>query len=323
MRTKKMTIEERRKTICELLKTHKVLSVEYLSTLLGMSSMTIRRDLNLLGQSERLQRVHGGAAVRRSEAEEPPYTIREREMPLEKQRIGLTAASLVGEREVILIDIGSTLLYLARNLPIEKGIIVVTHWLPIVLEMSRRAPSKIIFLGGEVNFGELSVTGAYTEEMLQNFNADKLFLGVAGVSPEYGLTDYNPGEIQVKRQMIKCAKRVIVLADHSKFGRVAPLKIANLTSVHQIVTDDGLSEADRRAVESVSVEVVIAGQARTRGDAVLSATKQRALSSKHTSATELGPPSADNLVSESPVNSRGPDVRLEDRTRSVEEVSRS
>jgi DeoR/GlpR family transcriptional regulator of sugar metabolism len=246
----------------------------------------------------------------RSEGEEPPYTIREREMPLEKQRIGLTAASLVGEREVILIDIGSTLLYLARSLPIEKGIIVVTHWLPIVLEMSRQAPSKIIFLGGEVNFGELSVTGAYTEEMLQNFNADKLFLGVAGVSPEYGLTDYNPGEIQVKRQMIKCAKRVIVLADHSKFGRVAPLKIANLPSVHQIVTDDGIGETDRRAVEGLGVEVVIAGQSGTRGDAGLGAAKESALSSKHPSATEVGPPSADDLVSESPVNTFGPDVRL-------------
>ncbi len=309
MRKKKMTIEERRKTICELLNTHKVLSVEYLSTLLGTSPMTIRRDLDLLRKHELLQRVHGGAAVMRSEAEEPPYTIREREMPVEKQRIGLAAASLVGEREVILIDIGSTLLYLARSLPIEKGIIVVTHWLPIVLEMSRRAPSKIIFLGGEVNFGELSVTGAYTEEMLQNFNADKLFLGVAGVSPEYGLTDYNPGEIQVKRQMMKCAKKVIVLADHSKFGRVAPLKIANLTSVHQIVTDDGITEADRRVIESLGVAVVIAGRSGARGDEAQGAVKGAALSSKRQSATELSPQLVEDPAGKAPVNSLGPDVR--------------
>jgi len=256
----KTTIEERRRTICELLQSHKVLTVERLGKLLGASSMTIRRDLDLLGNQGLVQRIHGGAAVRRSEADEPPYTIREREMQLEKQWIGLRAASLVGEREVILVDIGSTLLSLVRSLPQEREITVVTHWLPAVLEMSRRAASKTIFLGGEVNFAELSTTGGYTEEMLENFHADKLFLGVAGVSPEFGLTDYNTGEIQVKRQMIKYAKKVIVLADHTKFGRVAPLKIANLNAVHQIITDDGIPEAVRRAVESLGVEVLVASR---------------------------------------------------------------
>lgn len=303
---KTMTVEERRKTICELLKTHKVLTVEYLSTLLGTSAMTIRRDLNVLGHQELLQRVHGGAAVKRSEADEPPYTIREREMQLEKQRIGLAAASLVGEREVVLIDIGSTLLYLVRSLPLEKDITVVTHWLPVVLEMSRRAPSKTIFLGGEVNFGELSVTGGYTEEMLGNFNADKLFLGVAGVSPEYGLTDYNTGEIQVKRQMIKCARKVIVLADHSKFGRVAPLKVANLSSVHQIITDEGITEADRRAVEGAGVEVVIAGRPGGKGAAAEGTSRRGTHAFEYRSGTDVGMEAAEEPLGKGPSHSVGP-----------------
>jgi DeoR/GlpR family transcriptional regulator of sugar metabolism len=263
----KMTIADRRKAISDFLKTHKVLGVEYLSSHLGCSAMTIRRDLNYLSHQGLIQRVHGGAAVVRSEVDEPPYTIREREMQLEKQRIGLAAASLIGEREMIIIDIGSTLLYLARNLPHDRDITVVSNWLPVVQELNRKGPLKTIFLGGEVNFGELSVTGGYTEEMLQNFNADKLFLGVAGVSPEFGLTDYHIEEIQVKRQMIKCAKKVIVLADHSKFGRVAPLKTAGLGSVHQIITDDGITEADRRAVESFGVEVIVAGGSGERKEA--------------------------------------------------------
>jgi DeoR family fructose operon transcriptional repressor len=308
-----MTVEERRKTICELLKNHKVLSVEYLSSLLGTSPMTVRRDLNFLGDHDYLQRVHGGAAVTRSEAEEPPYTIREREMQLEKQRIGLTAASLVGEREVILIDIGSTLLYLVRSLPLEKDITIVTHWLPVVLEMNRRAPSKIILLGGEVNFGELSVIGGYTEEMLQNFNADKLYLGVAGVSPEHGLTDYNTGEVQVKRQMIKYAKKVIVLADHSKFGRVAPLKIANLTSVHQIITDDGLAEADRRAVESLGIEVVVAGRPGVREAAAQDTRIPGAPSLARRSATDRSMQPAEEPLSTDPPNSCGSVVQASGR----------
>lgn len=255
-----MTIEDRRNTICELLKSGKILSIDYLSSVLGNSPMTIRRDLSFLSERGLVQRVHGGAALSRSEVTEPPYTIREREMQREKQQIGLAAAGLVGEREALLIDIGSTLLYLVRSLPLEKDITIITHWLPVVLELSRRSPSKVIFLGGQVSFGELCATGGYTMEMLQNFHADKLFLGVAGVSSQYGLTDYNAEEIQVKREMIKCAKKVIVLADHSKFGRVAPLKIADLTGIHQIITDEGIAESDRAAVESCGVEVVSAGQ---------------------------------------------------------------
>ncbi len=258
----RMLIHERRNTICDLLKAHKVLTVEYLSSVLKISPMTIRRDLNYLADHGMAERIHGGAAVVRSEADEPPYTIREREMQLEKHQIGLVAASLIGEREMIIIDIGSTLLYLARNLPHDKDITVISNWVPIILELSRKGPFKTIFLGGKVNSGELSVTGGYTEEMLQNFNADKLFLGVAGVSIEFGLTDYNMDEIQVKRQMIRSAKKVIALADHSKFGRVAPLKTADLGSIHQIITDDGISEADRKAVESFGVEVLVAGRSR-------------------------------------------------------------
>lgn len=257
---KKMSIEDRRKMICELLHTGKILRIDYLSAVLGNSPMTIRRDLDVLQERGVIQRVHGGAALAHAEATEPPYTIREREMPLEKQRIGLMAAGMIREREVIFIDIGTTPLCLVRSLPLEKDVTVVTHWLPVLLELSRRSSAKVIFLGGQVSFGELCVTGGYTKEMLQNFNADKLFLGVAGVSAQYGLTDYYAEEIQVKREMIKHAKRVIVLADHSKFGRVAPLKIADMSAVQQIITDIGIPDADRRAIESLGVEIVLAGE---------------------------------------------------------------
>jgi DeoR/GlpR family transcriptional regulator of sugar metabolism len=265
---KPMSIDERRNAICDLLKADKALSVEYLSAALGSSAMTIRRDLRYLSNRKLIQRVHGGAAVVRSEADEPPYTIRERDMPAEKQRIGAAAASLVRERDMLLVDIGSTLLSLVRSLPLDKDLTIVTHWLPVIWEIRRRGAAKIIFLGGEVRFGELCVSGGYTAEMLQNFHADKLFLGVAGLSPAHGLTDYNPEEVQIKRQMIKCAKQVIVLADHSKFDRVAPLKIANLTAAHQIVTDAGLAESAREDVGRLGVELVVA-PAESPGDRAL------------------------------------------------------
>jgi hypothetical protein len=129
------------------------------------------------------------------------------------------------------------------------------------------------------------------------------------VSPEHGLTDYNTGEVQVKRQMMKCAKKVIVLADHSKFGRVAPLKIADLTSVHQIITDEGITEADQRAVESFGVEVVVAGRPGARGAAAQNTLKQGALSLERRSATELSMQPVGGPLSKGPINSVSPEVQ--------------
>jgi DeoR/GlpR family transcriptional regulator of sugar metabolism len=113
-------------------------------------------------------------------------------------------------------------------------------------------------LGGKVDTRELSISGGYPEEMLKEYIADRLFLGVAGVSVEYGFTDYKMEEIRVKRQMIKSAKKVIVLADHIKFNHIAPIKICELNAVNKIITDRGVIESVKTAVESFGVEVAIA-----------------------------------------------------------------
>lgn len=253
------SISERHQKIYELLRKHKNLSIDKLSSILEISKMTVRRDLDGLIKKGIVQRVHGRAIISRTNEYEPPHMIRSLEMMQEKQMIGRLAASLIKDNAVIIVDVGSTLLELVKNIPENNNITVITNWIPVAVELSKkRGLFNLVLVGGKVFTDELSIVGGYPEEMLKDFNADIAFLGVGGISDKFGITDFNMDEVQVKKQMIKSSREVIVLADHLKFGRVAPIKIADIKLIDKIITDDGLKEKDKTSIERFDTEVIIA-----------------------------------------------------------------
>lgn len=253
------SISERHQKIYELLRKHKNLSIDKLSSILEISKMTVRRDLDGLIKKGIVQRVHGRAIISRTNEYEPPHMIRSLEMMQEKQMIGRLAASLIKNNAVIIVDVGSTLLELVKNIPENNNITVITNWIPVAVELSKkRGLFNLVLVGGKVFTDELSIVGGYPEEMLKDFNADIAFLGVGGISDKFGITDFNMDEVQVKKQMIKSSREVIVLADHLKFGRVAPIKIADIKLIDKIITDDGLKEKDKISIERFDTEVIIA-----------------------------------------------------------------
>lgn len=252
-------ILSRRERIYELIMEYKSIGTDKLSSLLSVSRMTIRRDLENLAEKGGIQKVHGGVTLKKTNKNEPPYMIRSLAMKREKDLIGYASTSEVSEKELIFIDVGSTLLSFVRHLiSSKKEVAIITPWIPVVLECQKNGHQNVTLLGGKVDTKELSIFGGYPEEMLKEYIADKLFLGVAGISLKYGLTDYKMEEIRVKRQMIESAKKVIVLADHSKFNHIAPIKICELNAVNKIITDRGISKSLKVAVESLGVEVSIA-----------------------------------------------------------------
>jgi DeoR family fructose operon transcriptional repressor len=184
--------------------------------------------------------------------------IRSLEMREEKKAIGKLAASLIPESSLIFIDVGTTLLELAKNLPTDKNISVITNWLPIAEELGKKMFSNLFLVGGKVNCREMSIIGNYPLQFLDNFNIEICFIGVGGFSIDHGLTDYTFEEIEMKKQMIRRAKKRIVLADHSKFGRLAPIKICDLSDIDMIVTSERLEDKDRINIEQCGVEVIIA-----------------------------------------------------------------
>ncbi|NPV54920.1 MAG: DeoR/GlpR transcriptional regulator [Firmicutes bacterium] len=250
--------EERHLQICDLLRQKGAIGVTEMAKLFKVSEMTIRRDLTELEQLGKLHRTHGGAVAARTDDYEPPYIIRASENVHEKRIIGRAAADLVSDGDVIILDVGTTPLQVAKHLASGKRVTVLTNWIPNVLVLSKKQGVDTILMGGAVRPEELSLVGGMTEEFFQRFNANKLFLGVGGVSLEKGLTDYRMDEVEAKKTMLKVTQKAILVADHTKFERVAPIKIAPISVIHTVVTDSGISEDMRENLLRLGIEVLVA-----------------------------------------------------------------
>jgi len=235
--------EQRSAVILKEIETRGSVSVAELSTRLGVSEMTIRRDLVDLEKAGFVRRVHGGAVSSRGRSYEPSLVVRSNENRAAKEAIGQRAASLVAGGDSIAIDSGTTALELARNLVGRHNLTVVTPSLLVADVLSGQRDIKLVLTGGIVRSGEGSLVGDLAQQAWQGLFVDRLFLGVGAVDAETGLSEYNWDDALVKRAMIHSAKEVIVLADASKFGRVAFAKIDALSAVHQIVTDQALTSS--------------------------------------------------------------------------------
>jgi len=250
-------IGKRRDDICRLLKEKNILLIGELSSILNIPKITIRRDLDYLAKEKRIKKTHGGAIIESTKDYEPPYMIRSLKMIEQKRAIGKLAAPLIPENSLIFIDVGTTLLELAKNLPTDKNISVITNWIPIAEKLGEKMFSNLFLLGGKVNCREMSIIGNYPLQLLDNFNIETCFIGVGGISIDHGLTDYTLEEIEIKKQMIRRAKKRIVLADHSKFGRLAPIKICDLSDIDTIITSEGLEEEIKKKYKDYGIEIIV------------------------------------------------------------------
>ena len=251
-------IKKRRNDICKLLKEKNILSISELSAILNISKITIRRDLDYLAEEKKIIKTYGGAIIQNTKDYEPPYMIRSLKMIEQKKAIGKFAASLIPEDSLIFIDVGTTLLELAKNMPTDKNISVITNWIPIAQELEKKMFSNLFLIGGKVNCREMSIIGNYSLQFLDNFNIEICFIGVSGISIDHGLTDYILEEIEIKKQMIQRAKKRIVLADHKKFNQLAPIKICDLSDIDTIVTSEGLENDIKQKYIDSGIEIIVA-----------------------------------------------------------------
>jgi len=249
---------ERRKTILELIETQSSLSVVELSKVLGVSDMTVRRDLRMLSNSGLLERVHGGALSRRGRSYEPPYFIREQESGRHKALIGQKAATLIQQGDSVALDVGSTTLELARNMSGIANLSVLTSSLRVTNELVDSPNIRLILTGGMVRQQELSLIGYIAERTYQEFRVDKAFVGVGGIHVDAGLTEYNLEDAQVKKSLIANADQVIVLADSRKLGETCFAYIAPLSCVDILVTDADAHPDMLELFRKNGVEVIIA-----------------------------------------------------------------
>jgi DeoR/GlpR family transcriptional regulator of sugar metabolism len=232
-----MLTNYRQQKILDILESGTKVRVRELSKSLGVSEATVRRDLDDLKQRGHIHRIHGGAILAEKASPEPPVVQRTHENANEKCRIGQEAAGLIHDDETIFIGSGTTALEVARNLVDRRNLTVITNSLPVINTLARGQGISIIAIGGMLRLSELSFIGYITEQALREFRPQKVIMGIRAISLDEGLTnDYLP-EVTTDRVIIQSAPEVILVADHSKFGKVSTAFVALLTSIHKVVTD--------------------------------------------------------------------------------------
>ncbi len=235
-------------------------SISELLKLFHVSKPTIMRDLLKLEEKYLIVRTYGGASsVRKGTTFEPRHSVKEGNAIDKKTKIALLAKKLIHPGETIVLDTGSTTLMLAKQLLHVKNITVITNDIKIAMTLSENEDIELVVLGGQKRKGVYSLVGPFTENVLQNLNVDKVFLGADAVDIDKGITNSNIDEINIKRMMIMNAKEKILLADSSKFNTIAFSKIASIDVLDTIVTDNGVNEKDiLKALSEKKVKLHIA-----------------------------------------------------------------
>ncbi|NLT53530.1 MAG: DeoR/GlpR transcriptional regulator [Actinomycetales bacterium] len=235
--------------------------VSDLVELLDVSDMTIRRDIAALAERGLVTRVHGGAvAVTGSSAEEPGFAAKSGWQTTEKASIALAAAALVSPGESVAVSGGTTSHAVALELRRVPDLTVVTNSVPVAeaLHLTERDDLTVILTGG-VRTPSDALVGPVAVTALSTLHVDWLMLGVHGIDEHAGLTTPNLVEAETNRALISSARRVVVVADSSKWGVVGLSSIARLDDVDVLVTDGGLDAEAQRVLRSRVGRLVVAG----------------------------------------------------------------
>jgi DeoR/GlpR family transcriptional regulator of sugar metabolism len=259
---------ERRMKIVELINTHKTASVAEITEWLGASPATVRRDLIWLDRQGLIVRTRGGAiaidypsqvTLRRTI---PAYEQRLNEYVEEKRCIGQCAAETIHDGETIILDASSTNHYVLPFLTKKRDLTVITNSLYISKELMTLSETNpgltVVCSGGTLFMRSYSFIGMIAEQALSQFYVDKAFIGLRGISLHHGLTSPFMEEIPIKRQMIKCAEQVFILADHTKFNVTSAGLIAPLNIVHTLITDAHTTPETIQQIRGAIPHVIIA-----------------------------------------------------------------
>ena len=252
-----LLIEERRQHILSRIQSEGRVLVDELSRTLGISRITIRKDLERLQDKGLVQRTHGGALRLQSHALlDPSLQEKRKQHSEEKQRIAKAAVRMVEEGQCVMLDSGTTTAAIARELKKFSQLTVITNALNIAAELAS-TNLEVILIGGSLRKNSFSLVGPLAEDVLHEMHSDILFLGVDGFDPEIGVTTPNLLESRVNRAMVKAARRVVAVCDSTKFKRRSLSRIVPPSAVHAVITDRDLPPEAAEALRAQNIEVVL------------------------------------------------------------------
>lgn len=260
---------QRQTLILERVREEGVVRVADLVRALGVSDMTIRRDLELLRERGLIEKVHGGAAaIEGSSLFEPGFTIKSTLMQTEKTLIAGAAAALVMPGTAIAISAGTTTFAMARRLVDVPGLTVLTNSVPVADTLHKDGrPDQTVILSGGVRTPSDALVGPFAVDVIRSLHVDTVFMGTHGIDPRSGFTTPNILEAETNRALIAAGRRLVVLADHTKWGVIGISSVARLEEADTIITDAGLDPEARHqlatAVPRLILVDVATGERRT------------------------------------------------------------
>jgi len=238
MKRNKMLPEQRRRLILETLRARGVVKTTDIAAGHHVSLMTARKDLNALADQGHLVRIHGGAITQVQLCKEPSYVEKASLNTRAKQAIGMEAAQLIEEGMAVFIGNGTTTMEIIRNLPLDRNIRIFTNSLNHATALATISNVEAIVVGGSLRGISYAMVGELGQRMLDGVYFDLTFFGVNGLSLDRGLTLPSLEEAKIASEVIRHSQRTVVVADHTKFGVVTHGKIADVSDIDVIITDE-------------------------------------------------------------------------------------
>jgi DeoR/GlpR family transcriptional regulator of sugar metabolism len=228
---------ERQNQIITILKEKKSASVVELAKMLFIGQATIRRDLDLLQKQNLIKRTYGGAVLLEGLNIEIPLYVRESEQAVEKETIGEKAAELVHDGDTLILDSSSTTYSMIHFLKSKENLTVITNGVKTTIALGEILHAKVYCISGRLRENSLSLVGEQSKKFISNYQVETLFFSCRGIVRDIGAMDSSDDEAELRKEMIKISKRVVLLCDSSKFDKTAFYKVCELDKIDYIITD--------------------------------------------------------------------------------------
>ena len=253
-----MLAEERHRKIMELLRKDRAVKVAALTELFGVSTETVRRDLDYLEREGCLKKVYGGAVLDQVDTSEPKFQEREDWDEEEKSELAQTVCRFLKEKDSVALDSGTTNLKVARALKKNfESLTVLTNSIPVMNELMEKPSFNVIFTGGVLDHGEKAVVGENCLRHLKQYRVNYYFMTPSGISLHSGFTSYGFGEVEVQRAMMDIAGSTIALCNSSCFDKVCLMKICDLIRVEAVIADSELPQEVKERYETEGINLIL------------------------------------------------------------------
>lgn len=246
---------DRHKTIHEYLLEHKNATVNDLADILGVTPMTIRRDLDKMESSGLITRVFGGAMIDSNIVKEVDYESKEKSNIEEKVKIANEAQMLVSDNSIVILDAGTTCMEIAKKITDKKNLKVITTDILIAAYLMKYENIEVYCAGGRVQGNIGSCIDAYTIDFFNNISADVCFIGASAINEDYVLSTFMPEKAKVKQSIMKSAQHKVLVTDNSKFNKRSFAKICDLKEFEMIISNKGISEEVEKEIKTKGINL--------------------------------------------------------------------